>query len=715
MSSFCIQNCSPDLNADPSSQTRLARSMILAEDLQAKADREVQLGGTMKILPTVLRTMQSLPTVPPTIALVLCEAYIHQLRHPESYRSDKFTLKVEVCKGSLKALHLYECNLTVQSIQAVAAIISRSPRLEALHVCQSVMVFLREPLLQGLVAQMACTANALAAQHAAVDAEAPPHPEGAAASPGSAVFRHVVPIGRALQAIDDAAPAQKRLRTTVPGGSLRELHVLGFEYSAGLDDEAVLQGDSGSLQGSQQLLESLRKGPPESWDVLESAQSTAQGLLQQVIAGNPQLESLRLDSWDEEERRRNKSRFVLSGPVLESLASLSSLQCLGINLPTLSEAAGRAIARAITPALRMVVMHLDHDGPSSEEDAFMQQLAARLAIATALTSVEFPRATHACSSEPLFSALGHLTGLRRLRLACIGDAWAPDDPYRPQHLQALAKAVQQMPHMLQLELPLLSACDKPSMQALMSAVAQCSNLEALEIEACTDIQATPAIAPALQSLTKLRYLKIAHCKFVDAAGQGPDLSAGLSALQHLETLVLKTSWIPDSLAIAVQASVTTLPELRSLDIRCPPRTPLGYAQHIAQSMHRLSSLVSLQIQSVTVTIDALVASFSQMPHLQDLFLTLPHQLRFDNVVRLLRSMMNMPLTMLSLDYLQGCDTGYKMAHVAFILKELPYLMHVVLTAFVPQRSLHKDVTKGWEAVAGRIRCWFLVLVDGHGN
>ena len=80
--------------------------------------------------------------------------------------------------------------------------------------------------------------------------------------------------------------------------------------------------------------------------------------------------------------------------------------------------------------------------------------------------------------------------------------------------------------------------------------------------------------------------------------------------------------------------------------------------------------------------------------------------------RLLMAMRGVPLTMLSLDYLQGCETSLQAAHVAYTLKELPCLMHVVLTAYVPLKSQHKNVKEGWCAVAGQIRCWFLLLVDG---
>ena len=700
-----IQNCSPDLNAPASARNRLTRSFQVLGRLEDALRGQPPKDGF---------TMQCLPTVPGAVALALCEGYSHQLRCPESYRSEKFTLKVVVCKGSLKSLHMYECNVTVRTMQALSAIIAQSPHLEAIHVCQPVMVFIREPLLQGLAAQL----TAAATQPVAVDALPAPsllsqQQRCAGADQLSADTQYTRISDVASTSSVSTCPTAKRLRLSVPGGSLKELHMLGHEYNPSLDPEALLQRMGAVLDGSSKVPAELRDEQGEEVQHLLRAQSVSSELLQQVITGNPQLVSLRLDSWDEDEKPSNKSRFVLSDKVLESLSTLSCLQCLGLNLPALDEAAGKAIVKAISPDLRMLVMHLDHDGTACDEQQFMQQLAPSLAAATTLTSIELPRATpHACSCDPLLSALSHLTGLKRLRLACIGDAWVPEDPYQPHHLHSLAKAVQQMPHMLQLELPLLSACDRSSLQALMSAVAQCSHLESLEMEACTDIQALEAVAPALQSITTLRHLKLAHCKFGDAPSHGPSLASSLSCLKRLECLVLKTSWIPDSMAQAMQESVTNLPCLRSLDIRCPPRAALGFAQDIALSMYRLCELVSLQIQSVTVTIDALVESLPQMTCLQDLFLTLPHQLRFDNMHRLLMAMRGVPLTMLSLDYLQGCETSLQAAHVAYTLKELPCLMHVVLTAYVPLKSQHKNVKEGWCAVAGQIRCWFLLLVDG---
>lgn len=84
-----------------------------------------------------------------------------------------------------------------------------------------------------------------------------------------------------------------------------------------------------------------------------------------MLCGNPQLQSLRLDCWDEEHncayRGPNKCRFNLTNEVLESLCLLSCLHSLGLQLYPLSEEAGRSIAKAISPRLRMLVMHVDYE------------------------------------------------------------------------------------------------------------------------------------------------------------------------------------------------------------------------------------------------------------------------------------------------------------------------------------------------------------------
>lgn len=570
LTSFCIQSCSPEENARPEARNHLRSAFQHAETLQARLQARLDKRPSSILEPF---TMQSVPSLPEAITTVLCEGYSHQLQYPEVYRCNKFTLRAVVSSGSLQTLHMYECNLTVQAMKAVAAVIARSPCLEIVHVCQSMMVFIREPLLGGLVAQLDAAASH-DHQCKVTDSHAPccekqlsseAYVQGTCASQ----------VGPARSSSACTAPATKRLRSAEPDHSLKELHVLGHEYASGLDVEAVLQGSEKEVYSKRSQAE-LEKGPPV--ELLQQAQSESSALLQKVISGNPQLVSLRLDSWDEDEQVRNNSRFKLSDAVLASLCMLSCLESLGLNLPTLTEEAGCSISKAISPNLRMLVMHLDHDeGPPTGEQLFIEQLAPRLAAATALTSLEIPRsAPHACACGALIAAICHLTGLKRLRLASIGDAWAPEDPYRPHQLIALAKAVQQMPQMLQLELPLLSACDKLSMQALMSAVASCVHLESLELEACTDIEATQCIAPALQSTSQLRHLKLAYCKFGDAPSQGPDLAVVLGSLKRLESLVLKKSVIPDSLAQCLQQAITSLPDLQSLDIRCPPRSLLRY-------------------------------------------------------------------------------------------------------------------------------------------
>lgn len=500
-----------------------------------------------------------------------------------------------------------------------------------------------------------------------------------------------------------------------PDGSLQELHILGHEYSSCLDSDAVFQ----CLDTTDQFdvfedCDSKRhpQEPPAS--LLKDTQEKTSSLLRAVISGNPQLRALRLDSWDEDPpSEKNHSRFWLTADVLNTLGGLTNLQSLGLNLHTLSQDAGRAISEAISPNLRMIVMHLDHDGDSDSETQFMEQLAPKISKATALTSLELPCSVpHDCSLSTLIPDMAPLTHLKRLRIASIGDVWVPADPCRPKSLMALARVLNNMPHILQLELPLLSACNVTSMRALMAAVSKCSKLEALDISACSCIDSAALIPGALMCTTRLRHLKLEHCKFADrGSAAAPSLPSALQTLTNLESLVLKTSWIPDSLANEMEYSICVLPKLQSLDMRCPPgANTVAYAQDVVLSMHQLTGLVNLQLQSRAVTVEALAGALPHLESLEGLFITLPNQLYCENVQVLLKSMLKLPLATLSVDYLRGCRCGQDATAVAHTLQQFPLLNHVVVTAFVPNKEYHKEVSAGWDLPAKYFRCWFFAVV-----
>lgn len=330
----------------------------------------------------------------------------------------------------------------------------------------------------------------------------------------------------------------------------------------------------------------------------------------------------------------SKSRFKLTDEVLETLCSLSYLHSLGLSLCPLTAKAGCAVAKAISPRLRNPILHLDHEGDPICEEQFMNQLGPILAVATALTSLDMPRSPpHECAAGALMPALNELTRLTKLQFTMISIAEGLECCFQPESFLSLAHAVQQMLHMRQLVLPLLSACDRVSMEALMSAVAKCAHLEALEILACTNIKATNAIAPVLQSVSQLRCLRVEHCIFVDAPTHGPHLCNVLGTLKQLEALVLKECWIPDIFTVSLQEAVLALRMLHSLDIKCPLDDSNSlYSPYLARSMHRLTAIVSLNIESSTVRMDSLVALLPQLRCLQLLFLTLSnHQTVYDGV------------------------------------------------------------------------------------
>jgi hypothetical protein len=246
---ICMSDCSAELNPLPSAQQRLNSAFEQAKRLHDRlSEHQKRSNCTEAGAAPQQVSMNSLPSMPEAIASVLCEGYKHQIEHPELYRCNKFTLRVVVSQNGLEKLYLYECNMTIKSMKTMGPLIACSTHLEAVHVCQSVMVFIREPLLQALVDQM--SASTLTEASVAVAIADPTGPLLEAAKPQAFKGRESAvqaPQQHACSEHDSDrepdAPARKLLRVSKAtfDRSLKELHILGHEYSENLDLEAVIQ------------------------------------------------------------------------------------------------------------------------------------------------------------------------------------------------------------------------------------------------------------------------------------------------------------------------------------------------------------------------------------------------------------------------------------------------------------------------------------------